>query len=338
MRTAFMRGVLTYSRNVFIPVTDVCRNRCGYCSFRRDRGRIIGRREAIDLLDRGASAGSSEALFSLGEAPWEVSGFAEILKGTGYDDLIGYLIELSELALERGLLPHTNAGLLSKEEMRRLMPYNASMGLMLETTAEVEAHRSSPGKRPLLRLAAMAAAGELKIPFTTGILVGIGETEADRLRSIDAIRRAHEAHGHIQEVIVQPFDPKPGTAMSGAPAPGPEILAETVRMARSILPPEVAVQVPPNLADPLLLAEAGADDLGGISSVTPDWINPERRWPTLMELKVRLPGFDLLERLPVYPRHIRLRWHGRKTWALVEELAGADGLRRRARVEGPNRK
>ena len=333
-----MRGVLTYSRNVFIPVTDVCRNRCGYCSFRRDRGRIIGRREAVDLLDRGASAGSSEALFSLGEAPWEVSGFAEILKGTGYDDLIGYLIELSELALERGLLPHTNAGLLSKEEMRRLMPYNASMGLMLETTAEVEAHRSSPGKRPLLRLAAMAAAGELKIPFTTGILVGIGETEGDRLRSIDAIRRAHEAHGHIQEVIVQPFDPKPGTAMSGAPAPGPEILAETVRMARSILPPEVAVQVPPNLADPLLLAEAGADDLGGISSVTPDWINPERRWPTLMELKARLSSFDLLERLPVYPRHIRLRWHGRKTWALVEELAGPDGLRRRARVEGPNRK
>ena len=333
-----MRRVLTYSRNVFIPVTDACRNRCGYCGFRRDPGRIIGRRGAIDLLDRGASAGSSEALFSLGEAPWEVSGFADLLRGTGRDDLIDYLIELSELALERDLLPHTNAGLLSKEEMERLAPYNASMGMMLETTAEVEAHRSSPGKRPDLRLLAMAAAGELKIPFTTGILVGIGETEADRVRSIDAIRRVHVEHGHIQEVIVQPFDPKPGTAMSGAPAPGPEILAETVRMARSILPPEVAVQVPPNLADPLLLAEAGADDLGGISSVTPDWINPERRWPTLMELKVRLPGFDLLERLPVYPRHIRLRWHGRKTWALVEELAGPDGLRRRARVEGPNRK
>lgn len=333
-----MRGVLTYSRNVFVPVTDVCRNRCGYCSFRRDRGRIIGRREAIDLLDRGASAGSSEALFSLGEAPWEASGFADLLKGTGNDDLIEYLIELSELALERGLLPHTNAGLLSKEEMKRLAPYNASMGLMLETTAEVEAHRSSPGKRPLMRLLAMAAAGELRIPFTTGILVGIGETEADRVRSIDAIKRVHEAHGHIQEVIVQPFDPKPGTAMSGAPPPGPEILAETVRMARSILPPEVAVQVPPNLADPLLLAEAGADDLGGISSVTPDWINPERRWPAIRELKGRLSAFDLLERLPVYPRYIRLRWHGRKTRPLVERMAGPDGLRTRAEVEGLNRK
>lgn len=323
-----MRRVLTYSRNVFIPVTDACRNRCGYCGFRRDPGRIIGRRGAIDLLDRGASAGSSEALFSLGEAPWEVSGFADLLRGTGRDDLIDYLIELSELALERDLLPHTNAGLLSKEEMERLAPYNASMGMMLETTAEVEAHRSSPGKRPLLRLAAMAAAGELKIPFTTGILVGIGETEADRVRSIDAIRRVHVEHGHIQEVIVQPFDPKPGTPMSGAPPPAPEILAETVRMARSILPPEVAVQVPPNLADTLPLAEAGADDLGGISPVTPDWINPERSWPTLMELKNRLSGFELKERLPIYPRYIRLRWNGRKTWSLVERLAGPDGLRR----------
>ncbi|HNT72795.1 MAG TPA: 7,8-didemethyl-8-hydroxy-5-deazariboflavin synthase subunit CofG [Methanothrix sp.] len=323
-----MRRVLTYSRNVFIPVTDACRNRCGYCGFRRDPGRIIGRRGAIDLLDRGASAGSSEALFSLGEAPWEVSGFADLLRGTVRDDLIDYLIELSELALERDLLPHTNAGLLSKEEMERLAPYNASMGMMLETTAEVEAHRSSPGKRPDLRLLAMAAAGELKIPFTTGILVGIGETEADRVRSIDAIRRVHVEHGHIQEVIVQPFDPKPGTPMSGAPPPAPEILAETVRMARSILPPEVAVQVPPNLADTLPLAEAGADDLGGISPVTPDWINPERSWPTLMELKNRLSGFELKERLPIYPRYIRLRWHGRKTWSLVERLAGPDGLRR----------
>jgi len=323
-----MRRVLTYSRNVFIPVTDACRNRCGYCGFRRDPGRIIGRRGAIDLLDRVASAGSSEALFSLGEAPWEVSGFADLLRGTGRDDLIDYLIELSELALERDLLPHTNAGLLSKEEMERLAPYNASMGMMLETTAEVEAHRSSPGKRPDLRLLAMAAAGELKIPFTTGILVGIGETEADRVRSIDAIRRVHVEHGHIQEVIVQPFDPKPGTPMSGAPPPAPEILAETVRMARSILPPEVAVQVPPNLADTLPLAEAGADDLGGISPVTPDWINPERWWPTLMELKNRLSGFELKERLPIYPRYIRLRWHGRKTWSLVERLAGPDGLRR----------
>ncbi len=326
-----MRKFLTYARNVFIPVTDICRNRCLYCCFRRDEGKIISRKEATDLLDRGASAGCTEALFSLGEAPWEVSGFDDLLKRTECVDLIDYLIELSELALDRGLLPHTNAGLLSKEEMRRLAPYNASMGLMLETTAEVEAHRSSPGKRPDLRLAAIAAAGELKTPFTTGILVGIGETREDRARSLQALKDLHETYGHIQEVIVQPFDPKPETAMAAIAPPDPDTLAEAVRMARSILPPSVSVQVPPNLADPLPLVEAGAEDLGGISPVTLDWINPERRWPATEELESRLSGFELRERLAVYPRYIDLGWHGEKTRSLVERLAGPDGLRRRDR-------
>lgn len=326
-----MRKFLTYSRNVFIPVSDVCRNRCLYCGFRRDEGKIISREEATELLDRGASAGCTEALFSLGEAPWLVSGFGDLLKRTGKDDLIDYLIELSELALERGLLPHTNAGLLSKEEMSRLAPYNASMGLMLETTAEVDAHRSSPGKSTDLRLAAIAAAGELKIPFTTGILVGIGETREDRIESIQALKELHETYGHIQEVIVQPFDPKPETAMFHFSPPSPEALAETVKMARSILPHSVAVQIPPNLADPLLLVEAGAEDLGGISPVTPDWINPERGWPTPEELESRLFGFELKERLPVYPHYIDLGWQGEMTRSLVERLAGPDGLRRRDR-------
>jgi FO synthase subunit 1 len=326
-----MRKFLTYSRNVFIPVTDVCRNRCLYCGFRRDEGKIIGRKEAIELLDRGASAGCTEALFSLGEAPWEVSGFGDLLKKTGKGDLIDYLIDLSELALDRDLLPHTNAGLLSKEDMRRLAPCNASMGLMLETTAEVEAHRSSPGKKPDLRLAAIAAAGELKIPFTTGILVGIGETRENRIESLQAIKDLHETYCHIQEVIVQPFDPKFETPMSHLTPPGPETLSETVRMARSILPPSVAVQVPPNLVDPLPLVEAGAEDLGGISPVTPDWINPDRRWPATEELESRLAGFELRERLPVYPQYIDLEWCGEMTRSLVERLAGPDGLRRRDR-------
>lgn len=319
---------MTYSRNVFIPVTNVCRNRCLYCGYRLDEGKIIGLKEATELLDRAASAGCTEALFSLGEAPGEVPGFGDLLKKIGKDDLLDHLIELSELALDRDLLPHTNAGLLSKEEMRRLAPYNASMGLMLETTAEVEAHRSSPGKKPELRLLAIAAAGELKIPFTTGILVGIGETRSDRIESLQDLKEIHEVHGHIQEVIVQPFDPKPGTAMSHIAPPDPEILAETVRMARSILPPSVAVQVPPNLADPLPLVRAGADDLGGISPVTVDWINPERRWPTPQEMESRLSGFELRERLPVYPRYIDLGWYGKKTRSLVERLAGPDGLAR----------
>ncbi len=326
-----MRPFLTYSRNVFIPVTDVCRNRCLYCGFRRDEGKIISRHEATDLLDRGAAAGCTEALFSLGEAPWEVPGFDDLLRNAGIGDLIDYLIELAELALERDLLPHTNAGLLSKEEMKKLAPYNASMGLMLETTSEVGAHRYSPGKRPDLRLKAIAAAGDLRIPFTTGILVGIGETREDRIRSIQAIKRLHEIHGHIQEVIVQPFDPKPEIAMSHQAPPSFEVLAETVRMARSILPSSVAVQVPPNLADPLPLVEAGAEDLGGISPVTPDWINLERRWPTPEELGSWLSGFELRERLAVYPRYIDLEWCGKMTRSLVERLAGPDGLRRRDR-------
>ena len=335
-----MRKLLTYSRNVFVPVTDVCKNRCLYCGFRRDDGRVIRRQEAIDLLDRGARAGCTEALFSLGEAPWEVPGFSGRLKDAGIDDLIEYLIELSMLALEKGLLPHTNAGLLSKEEMRRLAPYNASMGLMLETTAEVEAHRSSPGKDPLLRLEAMAAAGELSIPFTTGILVGIGETREDRIRSIEAIKKIHATCGTIQEVIVQPFDPKDETAMAAIPPPRMETLVETVSMARSILPAEVAVQIPPNLADPLPLVEAGASDLGGISPVTPDWINPERLWPTPEVLRSRLPGFQMVERLAVYPRFIDRGWHGSETRDLVERLAGPDGLRRRddSEISDRNRK
>lgn len=335
-----MRTVLTYSRNVFIPVTDVCRNRCLYCGFRRDEGRVIRRQEAIDLLDRGARAGCTEALFSLGEAPWEVSGFSDRLKEVGRGDLIEYLIELSELALEKGLLPHTNAGLLSGEGYRRLAPYNASMGLMLETTADVQAHRSSPGKSPPLRMEAMAAAGKLKIPFTTGILVGIGETALDRARSIRAIGEIHATWGHIQEVILQPFDPKEETAMAHIAPPSLETLAETVRMARFILPPEIAVQVPPNLADPLPLVEAGASDLGGISSVTPDWINPEKLWPSPEELRSRLLGYHLSERLAVYPRYIDLGWHGEKTRVLVESLAGPDGLRSRdgPRISGRNRK
>ena len=324
-----MRKVLTYSRNVFVPVTDVCRNRCYYCGFRRDDGRVISRREAIELLDRGARAGCAEALFSLGEAPWEVPGFSGRLQEAGRDDVIDYLIELSELALDRGLLPHTNPGLLSKEEYRRLAPYNASMGLMLETTAGVEAHRRSPGKDPLLRLEAMEAAGELSIPFTTGILVGIGETREDRIRSIEAINRIHATYLTIQEVIVQPFDPKDDTPMADFPPPTLETLVETVRMARSILPPQVAVQVPPNLADPLPLVEAGASDLGGISPVTPDWINPERQWPTPQVLRSRLPGFQMVERLAVYPRFIDRGWHGSRTRDLVGRLAGPDGLRRR---------
>jgi FO synthase subunit 1 len=279
-------------------------------------------------LESGVDAGCSEALFTLGERPWEVPGFDALLAKAGRLDLIEYLVELCELALETGLLPHTNAGVLEEEELRRLAPYNASMGLMLETTAAVAAHSGSPGKQPAARREHIARAGRLKIPFTTGILVGIGETMEDRRASLQAIADLHLTYDHIQEVIIQPLDPKPGTGMANALRPSAEELSRVVRLARQLLPASVALQVPPNLADPLPLVESGADDLGGISPITPDGINPDSPWPAPEELAMLLDGYRLRERLPVYPRYVQRMWPGQKTLGLVAALAGEDGLRR----------
>lgn len=323
---------ITYSKNIFLSVTNLCRNRCQYCSFRRDldEAQLISRSRAIRLLKEGQDTGCSEALFTLGERPGEVAGFQRMLADAGRESLLDYLIELCELAIEHDLLPHTNAGLLTEEELSRLQPYNASMGLMLESCATLEAHSDSPGKSPQLRLEHIVRAGRLRIPFTTGILVGIGESWQDRIRSFQAIAGLHQAFGHIQEVIVQPFDPKPGTLMASVPRPDREELVRTVRLARELLPREVAVQVPPNLADPLPLVEAGADDLGGISPITRDEINPDSAWPAEDELKDRLFAYDLKERLPVYPRFIKKGWHGHKTRRLTAELADQEGLRRKS--------
>jgi FO synthase subunit 1 len=263
----------------------------------------------------------------MGESPWTVPGSKSILSGAGGSDLLDYLVELFELALEEGLLPHTNAGLLEEEDLRRLQPFNASMGLMLETTARLAVHAGSPGKDPERRLEFMALAGRLRIPFTTGILIGIGESWQDRLDALTRIASLHGDLGHIQEVIIQPLDPKPGTLLAGAPRPEMADLCRTVEAARHILPEEVAVQVPPNLADPRPLLACGASDLGGISPVTDDGINPDRPWPGEEDLMKSLTGYDLRERLPIYPRFIAMGWHGKKTRSLVSSLAGGDGLR-----------
>jgi len=317
-----MTRAVTYSRNVFIPVTNLCRNFCGYCSFRRDpeQARVIPRQEALQIISQGAENGCSEALLSMGDRPWEVAGNRE--------DLLDYLVELSELSLEAGLLPHTNAGVLEEEELRLLAPFNASMGLMLETTAQVPLHARSPGKVPRTRIDHLVAAGRLQIPFTTGLLLGIGESWNDRAASLEVIAKLHKKHDHIQEVIIQGLDPKPGTAAQFMRTPGIEELARAVALARRILPADVAVQVPPNLADPLPLVEAGASDLGGISPVTPDWINPQHLWPSLEALHDRLPSYLLRERLPVYPKYVRAGMHGGKTAPLVAALADGDGYRR----------
>jgi FO synthase subunit 1 len=320
---------VTYSKNIFLPVTDLCRNRCGYCSFRKENhnSHLITRTEAERLLEQGAIHGCSEALFTMGEAPWTVPGFESLQAKAEVADLVDYIIELCEMAIEFGLLPHSNAGLLDHEDLQRLQPYNASMGSMLETTAKVQAHEESPGKRPDQRLRYIALAGELHIPFTTGILIGIGENMQDRIEAISRIARLHRAFGHIQEVIVQPLDPKPGTALQNAPRPEVAELCRTVEMARRILPADVAIQVPPNLVDPRPLLAVGANDLGGISPVTVDQINPDCPWPGEDELYRSLPDFCLRERLAVYPRYIAMGWSGQKTRSLVNSLAGEDGLR-----------
>ncbi len=320
---------VTYSRNVFIPVTNMCRNNCGYCGFRRD----VGSREAFvmrpeiahDTLAKAAGQGCLEALFTYGDSPVD-SGFFEELGRFGYGTLTDYVYDLCLDAIGLGLLPHTNGGVLAFEELKRLREVNASMGLMLETTAELPAHRLSPMKKPALRLKCMEDAGKLRIPFTTGILVGIGETWDDRRESLEAIRDLHKTYGHIQEVIVQNFVPKPHTRMGGVAPPTVEDMANALRMAREILPEDIAIQAPPNLTSHLgEFLEAGASDIGGISPVTEDYINPECRWPTLDELEAM--GLTLRERLPVYPQYVKKGWYGGLVEPIIKKHSDGDGYR-----------
>ena len=317
------RRVITFSRNVFLPLTTVCANRCGYCCFRTpvEEGCIMSPDEVIRTLDTGASLGCTEALFTFGERPGAVPGFAAELARLGYADILDYVYDLSLAAIKRGLLPHTNAGILTYEELDRLREVNASMGLMLETTADIPAHRNSPGKDPAVRIEMIENAGRLSIPFTTGILIGIGETEEDREESLQVIRDLHRRYGHIQEVIVQNFCPKQGTPMEDAPAPGTDEIRTTISLAREILPADVAVQIPPNLADAAQLIEYGVDDLGGVSPLTIDYVNPERPWPQIEELRRVAGDAELRERLCIYPQYIEKGWYSPLLEPLIRQLA-----------------
>ncbi len=323
--------LVTFSRNVFIPLTNVCRNRCGYCGFRRDIGhheaKLLSPEEVKDILSRGARAGCSEALFTFGERPHEVPGFNEWLGRLGYKTIVDYLADLCKLSIKIGLLPHSNPGIVERKELETLKPYNASMGLMLETTSQVKAHNGCTGKVPAARIKTIELAGELGIPFTTGILIGIGETQQDRLRSIRAIKEMHGKYRHIQEVIIQNFLPKSGTEMASWPAPGIREMGEIVTMARKVLPPDVAIQVSPNLIDPKELIKCGASDLGGISPETIDYINPECAWPKVSELGAML-DITLRERLPIYPQYVKRKWYSREIAHLVHRLCDAEGFRK----------
>lgn len=322
---------VTYSRNVFIPLTNICRNRCGYCGFRREIGhpeaKLLTPGEVKDILLKGVRSGCSEALFTFGERPEEVHGFRELLFGFGYENIIDYLLDLCKLSINLGLLPHSNPGILERSDFEALKPYNASMGLMLETIASIEGHKGSPGKIPESRIKTIEYAGELKIPFTTGILVGIGETWDERVRSLNKIKELHQEFGHIQEVIIQNFIPKEGTNMASLNAPGITDMIRTVRTARQILPGDITIQVPPNLIPPGELVKCGASDLGGISPETIDHINPGSPWPNLNELQAMV-DVPLRERLPIYPSYVKKGWYSPQIKGLLDTLSDAEGFRK----------
>ncbi len=313
-------GVVTYSRKVFLPLTNLCRDYCGYCTFRRDPGEAGAHTmtpdEVLAVAQHGEKLGCTEALFSLGDKPEML--FPEMrdeLRRLGYRSTLHYLEAMCEMVLRQTrLLPHANPGLMSYQWIERLRETNPSLGLMLESTSEVlmqkgAAHDNAPDKQPSLRLKTIADAGKLGVPFTTGILIGIGETLRDRVDSLLAIQRLHREYGHIQEVIIQNFRAKPRIAMAQWPEPDNADMLRTLAVARLLLR-DMNIQAPPNLTEPQYarLLQGGINDWGGVSPLTPDFINPEAPWPHLTDLKQRTnaAGQRLQQRLPVYPEFVPL--------------------------------
>ena len=314
-RARAVRGnVVTYSPKVFIPLTQLCRDRCGYCTFAQAPARVsapfMSLEEVMEVAQAGRAAGVTEALFTLGERPeLRYDEAARWLAARGYRSTVDYVANAAQMVLEStGLLPHVNAGALYDFELRQLRAVSASQGMMLESLADLPAHRLSPDKDPHRRLATLEAAGELAIPFTTGLLVGIGETRAERLATLEAIADSHARHGHVQEVIIQNFLPKARTQMALSPAAPEEEFFWTIAAARLVLPDDIHLQAPPNLSDePARLLSYGIDDFGGISPVTRDHVNPERAWPAVETLEGECAelGLVLVPRLTIYPEHLR---------------------------------
>ncbi|HEX6596160.1 MAG TPA: 7,8-didemethyl-8-hydroxy-5-deazariboflavin synthase CofG, partial [Acidimicrobiales bacterium] len=331
---------ITYSPKVFVPLTRLCRDRCGYCTFATAPARVespyLPPEQVLAIARAGAAAGCHEALFTLGEAPEDRYPAARAwLDEHGYGSTVDYLVAMCGMVLdETGLLPHANAGALSRDELAALRAVAPSQGMMIESLdAGLDCHRGAPDKTPERRLATLEAAGELGIPFTTGVLVGIGESRESRVEALEAIAASHRRHGHVQEVIVQNFLPKAGTAMhSWPPCPLDELLW-TVATARLLLPDDVRLQAPPNLSDDFgRLLDAGIDDWGGVSPVTPDHVNPERPWPALDRLRevTESRRFVLAPRLTVYPGYVSApaRWLDPALSRYVLDRADAEGLAR----------
>jgi len=334
--------VTTYSRKVFVPLTKLCRNQCAYCGFRARGGEpYMSIDEAMKIVKEGERLKAKEVLVSTGEKPEEVHLEArKALKSMGFSSTVEYVRDFEERVLKETekMMPHTNIGVLTKTEMAELKPLNASMGLMLESISERlmgsgMPHERSPSKDPKIRMRMIREAGELKIPFTTGILVGIGETWEERIDSLMAIKKVHDEYGHIQEVIVQNFMPEPGTPMENCEPPSLIEMLKTIAIARLILGGDVAVQAPPNLNPRAYHAYllAGINDWGGISPLTPDFVNIAYPWPNIREVyeRTRAMGFELRERLPVYPVFVARGWVPEPLEERVKMLVDEMGLVRR---------
>jgi 7,8-didemethyl-8-hydroxy-5-deazariboflavin synthase CofG subunit len=345
LKERFKPRIITYSRKVFIPLTNLCRDYCGYCTFRRDPGEpgahTMTPDEVLAVVRAGEELGCTEALFSLGDKPeLAFPEMRESLRRLGYNSTLQYLGAMCELVLrESTLLPHPNPGLMSAEWLRRLAYVSPSMGLMLETTSDAllkpgAAHDNAPDKVPARRLRTIEEAGRQNIPFTTGLLIGIGETAQDRVHTLLAIRELHRRYGHIQEVIVQNFRVKSNIPMRNWPEPTKGEMLRTVAVAR-LLMPDVNLQAPPNLSAPYYddLLDAGINDWGGVSPLTPDFINPEKPWPHLEQLRMRTEakGFQLCQRLPVYPEFMsKAIARGGLLAARLAEASDPQGYARRA--------
>ncbi len=331
---------VTYSPKVFIPLTMLCRDQCGYCTFAQPPARMespyLSPEQVVAIARQGASVGCHEALFTLGERPELRYPAAEAwLEANGYRSTVDYLAAMCQLVLdETGLLPHANAGALHPEELAALRPVSPSQGMMIESLRDdLDCHRNAPDKIPSRRLATLEAAGAASIPFTTGILVGIGETEADRIDALEAIAESHRRHGHVQEVIVQNFLPKAGTAMWRHDPCPTDAYHRAIAIARLVLPAEIHLQAPPNLSDDFgVLLDAGIDDWGGVSPITADHVNPERPWPSLDRLRAvtEARGFALAPRLTIYPEHALDpdRWLDPALHFAVLDRSDAEGLGR----------
>jgi FO synthase len=333
--------IVSYSRKVFIPLTTLCRDRCTYCTFAKPPGAggmYMEPEEVLAVARAGDEAGCTEALFTLGDRPeerWPQA--AEFLSGKGLRSTIEYVAEMSALVRsETGLFPHANPGVLDEEDMRLLRPTNPSMGMMLENISPrlMEAgmpHHNTSSKDPELRVATIEAAGRMKVPFTTGILVGIGETREEVVESLFALSDLAERTGAVQEVIIQNFRAKADTPMRRSAEPVPRWFARVVALARWVMGAEANVQVPPNLTEEFeIYLEAGINDWGGVSPLTIDWVNPEAPWPHLDDLRARTnaAGFELRPRLPVYPEYIDEDWIDENLYPHVLAASDQDGLAR----------